>query len=133
RNAPRARPGAERDRVDRGIPLRAGGHDGCRLALAPGAPHHGSGGCSGRRRSRGSDETGRRPDSIRRARERSADASDAPERATEMARTFLLQGSGEFEPWTADVERRALAGAVGDGSVAILPTASAPEGDEGCD
>jgi len=47
-----------------------------------------------------------------------------------MTRTFLLQGSGEFEPWTAGLERCALAGAVGDGSVAILPTASAPEGDE---
>ncbi len=47
-----------------------------------------------------------------------------------MAPSFLLQGSGEFEPWTAEVERRALAGASRDGSVAILPTASAPEGDE---
>jgi cyanophycinase-like exopeptidase len=47
-----------------------------------------------------------------------------------MARTFLLLGSGEFEPWTAEVEQRALAGSTGDGSVAILPTASAPEGDE---
>jgi cyanophycinase len=42
---------------------------------------------------------------------------------------FLLLGSGEFEPWGADVEARALEGAVGDGSVAILPTASAAEGD----
>ena len=42
---------------------------------------------------------------------------------------FLLLGSGEFEPWSADVEARALEGAVGDGSVAILPTASAAEGD----
>jgi cyanophycinase len=42
---------------------------------------------------------------------------------------FLLLGSGEFEPWSADVESLALAGAVGDGSVAILPTASAAEGD----
>jgi cyanophycinase len=46
-----------------------------------------------------------------------------------MARTFLLLGSGEFEPWTHDVESRALADATGDGSVAILPTASATEGD----
>jgi cyanophycinase-like exopeptidase len=46
-----------------------------------------------------------------------------------IARIFLLLGSGEFEPWSTDVERRALAGANGDGSVAILPTASAPEGD----
>jgi cyanophycinase len=42
---------------------------------------------------------------------------------------FLLLGSGEFEPWSAEVEARALEGAVGDGSVAILPTASASEGD----
>jgi cyanophycinase len=41
-------------------------------------------------------------------------------------RTFLLMGSGEFEPWSEEVERVAL----GDrpNSVAILPTASAPEG-----
>jgi len=45
-----------------------------------------------------------------------------------MAR-FLLLGSGEFEPWATEVEARALAGAVGDGSVVILPTASATEGD----
>jgi cyanophycinase len=42
---------------------------------------------------------------------------------------FLLLGSGEFEPWTAEVESLALAGAMGDGSVAVLPTASAAEGD----
>jgi cyanophycinase len=47
-----------------------------------------------------------------------------------MARTFLLLGSGEFEPWTHDVEREALAAAVGDGSVAICPAASATEGEE---
>ena len=46
-----------------------------------------------------------------------------------MAR-FLLLGSGEFEPWSAEVEAGALDGAVGDGSVAILPSASAAEGDE---
>jgi len=46
-----------------------------------------------------------------------------------MTRTFLLLGSGEFEPWTHDVESRALADATGDGSVVILPTASATEGD----
>jgi cyanophycinase len=43
--------------------------------------------------------------------------------------TFLFLGSGEFEPWSTEVETRALGGAVGDGSVAILPTASATEGD----
>ncbi len=42
--------------------------------------------------------------------------------------TFLLLGSGEFEPWSTEVESLALADAVGDGSVAILPTASASEG-----
>ena len=44
--------------------------------------------------------------------------------------TFLLLGSGEFEPWSTEVESLALADAVGDGSVAILPTASASEGDQ---
>jgi cyanophycinase len=42
-------------------------------------------------------------------------------------RTFLLMGSGEFEPWSAEVEDVALNGR--PRSVAILPTASAPEGD----
>lgn len=42
---------------------------------------------------------------------------------------FLLLGSGEFEPWAGDAERFALAGAAGDGSVAVLATASAREGD----
>jgi cyanophycinase len=42
--------------------------------------------------------------------------------------TFLLLGSGEFEPWTHDVEAAALADATGDGSVVILPTASSTEG-----
>ncbi len=43
--------------------------------------------------------------------------------------TFLLLGSGEFEVWSHSVESGALAGASGDGRVAILPTASATEGD----
>jgi cyanophycinase len=43
--------------------------------------------------------------------------------------TLLLLGSGEFEAWSTEVESLALADAVGDGSVAILPTASASEGD----
>lgn len=43
--------------------------------------------------------------------------------------TFLLMGSGEFEPWVATVELEVLGGATGDGSVAVLPTASAPDGD----
>jgi cyanophycinase len=42
-------------------------------------------------------------------------------------RTFLLMGSGEFEPWSEKVERVALEGR--PDSVAMLPTASAPEGD----
>lgn len=46
-------------------------------------------------------------------------------------RRFLLLGSGEFEPWSAEPERVAVEGATlgGDPRVAILPTASAPEGD----
>ncbi len=43
--------------------------------------------------------------------------------------TFLLLGSDEFEPWSTEVESLALAEAEGDGSIAILPTASASEGD----
>jgi len=43
-------------------------------------------------------------------------------------RTFLLMGSGEFEPWSVEVERAALEGR--SNSVAILPIASAPEGDD---
>jgi cyanophycinase len=43
---------------------------------------------------------------------------------------FGLLGSGEFEPWSAVVDRALLAGATGDGSVLILPAASAKEGDE---
>jgi peptidase E len=38
-------------------------------------------------------------------------------------------GSGEFEAWTAEVDRYLLDAATGDGSVLILPTASAPDGD----
>jgi cyanophycinase len=44
--------------------------------------------------------------------------------------SFLLLGSGEFEPWSAEPEAAALERASGDGSVLILPTASAPEGDD---
>ena len=43
---------------------------------------------------------------------------------------FLLLGSGEFEPWSSEVEALALADATGDGSVLIAPTASASEGDQ---
>jgi cyanophycinase len=43
---------------------------------------------------------------------------------------FGLLGSGEFEPWAEPVDRWLLQRATGDGSVLILPTASAPEGEE---
>jgi cyanophycinase len=43
---------------------------------------------------------------------------------------FALLGSGEFEPWTGEVDRWLLERATGSGTVLILPTASAPEGDE---
>jgi cyanophycinase len=45
-------------------------------------------------------------------------------------RLFGLLGSGEFEPWSEAVDRALLARASGDGTVLILPTASAAEGDE---
>jgi len=52
---------------------------------------------------------------------------------TEGSMRFLLLGSGEFEPWSEQVERAALALAAdagaGDGSVAIVPTASSTEGE----
>ena len=44
--------------------------------------------------------------------------------------SIALLGSGEFEPWTEDVDRWLLDRATGDGSVLILPAASAPEGDK---
>lgn len=42
---------------------------------------------------------------------------------------MALLGSGEFEPWASEGERLLLSLATGDGSVAILPLASAPEGE----
>jgi cyanophycinase len=42
---------------------------------------------------------------------------------------MALLGSGEFEPWASDGEHLLLSLATGDGSVAILPLASAPEGE----
>ncbi|HXF35898.1 MAG TPA: Type 1 glutamine amidotransferase-like domain-containing protein [Actinomycetota bacterium] len=43
---------------------------------------------------------------------------------------LALLGSGEFEPWSAEVDRWLLErGRPGDGRVLIVPTASAPEGD----
>ena len=44
-------------------------------------------------------------------------------------RHFLLLGSGEFEPWAAEAEQFALSKATGNGSVAIIATASGREGD----
>jgi cyanophycinase len=44
--------------------------------------------------------------------------------------SFALLGSGEFEPWTDSVDRWLLEHGSGDGRVVVLPTASAPEGDE---
>lgn len=43
--------------------------------------------------------------------------------------SMALLGSGEFEPWTQGADRWLLDRASGDGTVLILPTASAPEGD----
>jgi cyanophycinase len=40
-----------------------------------------------------------------------------------------LVGSGEFEPWSRDVDRWLFERAEGDGRVLVAPTASAPEGD----
>jgi cyanophycinase len=42
---------------------------------------------------------------------------------------LALLGSGEFEPWSEVVDRWLLERASGDGTVLILPAASAPEGD----
>lgn len=43
---------------------------------------------------------------------------------------WSLLGSGEFQPWSEAADRWLLERADGDGRVLILPTASAPEGDE---
>lgn len=45
-------------------------------------------------------------------------------------RSYGLLGSGEFEPWSTQVDRWLLDRADGDGRVLILPTASAAEGDQ---
>jgi cyanophycinase len=42
---------------------------------------------------------------------------------------FALLGSGEFEPWTEEVDRWLLERTTGSGRVLVLPTASSPEGD----
>lgn len=46
-------------------------------------------------------------------------------------RTISAFGSGEFQPWSVEVDRVALDRATnGDGSAVIVPIASAPEGEE---
>jgi cyanophycinase len=48
-----------------------------------------------------------------------------------VTRSFALLGSGEFEPWSEEVDRWMLARATRpDAPVLILPTACAPEGKE---
>ncbi len=44
--------------------------------------------------------------------------------------SFALLGSGEFEPWTEPVDRWLLEHGSGDGRIVVLPTASAPEGED---
>lgn len=44
-------------------------------------------------------------------------------------RAYALLGSGEFEPWTVELDRWLLARARGEGRVLVVPAASAPEGD----
>jgi cyanophycinase len=45
-------------------------------------------------------------------------------------RSFALLGSGEFEPWTVEMDHWLMNRGAGDGTIVIAPTASAPEGDE---
>ena len=47
-----------------------------------------------------------------------------------MSGWFALLGSGEFQPWSQDVDEWMLERVTGDGRVLVTPTASAPEGDE---
>jgi len=47
-----------------------------------------------------------------------------------VTRALAFMGAGEFEPWSEVVDRWVLERADGDGRVLILPTASAPEGDD---
>jgi cyanophycinase len=46
------------------------------------------------------------------------------------ARSFALLGAGEFEAWHDEIDAWLLERAGGSGRVLVLPTASAPEGDE---
>src|SRR5439155_26718548 len=80
-------------------------------------------------RGRGSRRVSRRGRRARRA-IRQGDATGGVSYMTGH-KTLELMGSGEFEPWSEEVDRFSLSRAdFGDGSVVILPTASAPEGDE---
>src|SRR5439155_11002014 len=65
----------------------------------------------------------------REARCRASPRPPAGERMSGGRPAIALLGSGEFEPWTEEVDRWLLERATGDGSVLVLPTASAPEGD----
>ncbi|HVQ18176.1 MAG TPA: Type 1 glutamine amidotransferase-like domain-containing protein [Actinomycetes bacterium] len=47
-----------------------------------------------------------------------------------MSGWFALMGAGEFQPWSRDVDAWMLDRVTGDGRVLVVPTASAPEGDE---
>jgi cyanophycinase-like exopeptidase len=47
-----------------------------------------------------------------------------------MSGWFALLGSGEFQPWSREVDTWMLDRVTGDGRVLVVPTASAPEGDE---
>jgi cyanophycinase len=47
-----------------------------------------------------------------------------------VSRVFAFLGAGEFEPWSEVVDRWMLDRVDGDGRVLVLPTASAPEGDD---
>lgn len=47
-----------------------------------------------------------------------------------MGGWFGLLGSGEFEPWSHEVDAWILDRVTGDSRVLIVPTASAPDGDE---
>ena len=47
-----------------------------------------------------------------------------------MSGWFGLLGSGEFQPWSHEVDAWLLDRVTGDGRVLVVPTASAPEGDE---
>ncbi|HEX5016747.1 MAG TPA: Type 1 glutamine amidotransferase-like domain-containing protein [Actinomycetes bacterium] len=47
-----------------------------------------------------------------------------------MSGWFALLGSGEFQPWSHEVDTWMLDRVTGNGRVLVLPTASAPEGEE---